>query len=157
VLKRIEERYGVRARGSLPERVKGLRRAALEKLESLANESPERSKLQCDLDDLFLVVQLFSYPGDYVAERPTIERIAETLDKFEEDILRVPLAPPRGARSAVVTFGEPVAVEANARTRDAAAALTETLEQRVQTLLDGIAAPPPITTVPEDVCHADTT
>jgi len=40
------------------------------------------------MDDLFFVIQLYSYPGDYVAERPVIERIAETLDKFEEDVLQ---------------------------------------------------------------------
>ena len=41
------------------------------------------------MEDLFFVIQLYSYPGDYVAEKPSIERIAETLDKFEEDVLRV--------------------------------------------------------------------
>ena len=46
-----------------------------------------RQRLQEELDDLFLAVQLYSYPGDYVAEEPTIERMAETLDKFEEDVL----------------------------------------------------------------------
>ncbi len=47
-----------------------------------------RKTLDDDLEDLFLVVQSFSYPGDYVDAKPSIERMAETLDKFEEDVLR---------------------------------------------------------------------
>ena len=85
---------------------------------------------------MFLVVQLFSYPGDYVAQQPTVERLAETLDKFEEDILRVKTAGIRGARTATITFGEPIPVAAGRTEKRAAAMLTNTLEQRVQGLLD---------------------
>ena len=59
-------------------------------IEGLADEETDeetRAKLRADLEDLFLVVQLYSYPGDYVAEKPSIERMAETLDKLEEDVL----------------------------------------------------------------------
>ena len=59
---------------------------------------------------MFLVVQLYSYPGDYVAESPTIERVAETLDKFEEDVLNRFSATVRGSRRSRVAFGEPILV-----------------------------------------------
>ena len=85
---------------------------------------------------MFLVVQAFSYPGDYVAQRPSVERMAETLDKFEEDVLGVETATIRGARTATVTFGEPIAVEASRGKKGAASVLTRTLEERVQGLLD---------------------
>ena len=69
--------------------------------ERAGGTTPEaKSKLASDMDDLFFVIQLFSYPGDYVAERPTIERIAETLDKFEEDVLRADFPGIRGRRGA---------------------------------------------------------
>ena len=48
-----------------------------------------------DLNDLFLVIQLFSYPGDYVRECPTVERLAEILTKFEQDALGVNAPAPR--------------------------------------------------------------
>lgn len=38
-------------------------------------------------DHLFLVAQAFSYPGGFVAERLSADRMAETLDKLEEDTL----------------------------------------------------------------------
>lgn len=68
----------------------------------------ETAAIERDLEDLHLVTQLFSYPGDYVTEKPSIERIAETLDKLEEDALGVAIAPPRGDRRAVMSFGKPV-------------------------------------------------
>ncbi len=39
------------------------------------------------MDTVFLIVQLYSYPGDYLLEHPSTERVAETLDKLEEDVL----------------------------------------------------------------------
>jgi hypothetical protein len=137
VLGPIEGRYSVDPAGlSVPERVKLLRQRAIEHMEELPEASDQRQQCQRDLEDLFLVVQAFSYPGDYVAERPTVERIAETLDKFEEDVLGVKTATIRGARAATVTFGEPIPVEADRGKKGAAAMLTGLLEERVQGLLD---------------------
>lgn len=92
-------------------------------------------------EDEYLVVQLFSYPGDYVAQRPSIERLAETLTKFEGDVLGAPAAMALGLRRATLVFGEPVPVAVGDRKKGAAAELTRTLEARVQSLLDGIQAP----------------
>lgn len=142
ILARLEDRDSLDAGDTtVPERVKRLRQQAIARLEQLPADDPARERHQLDLDDLYLVVQLFSYPGDYVAERPSIERIAETIDKFEEDLLGVPYAGIRGTRRAIVSFGEPVPAEA-ARQRDAAARLTRTLEARVQSMLDELSAPP---------------
>ena len=91
ILTRLEKRHDIdRHSATTPERVKELRRRTLE----LIRETEQPTDLQTqtwndDLDDLFLVVQLFSYPGNYMAENPTIERIAETIDKLEEDVLQV--------------------------------------------------------------------
>jgi len=79
---------------------------------------------------------LFSYPGDYVAQQPSVERIAETLDKMEEDVLGFRTARIRGTRKATVVFGPPIRVEAERGKKVEAAVLTRLLEERVQTLLD---------------------
>jgi 1-acyl-sn-glycerol-3-phosphate acyltransferase len=137
ILAPIEERRGADPGDStVPERVKTMRQRTIAHMQELAEESEERRTCERDLEDLFLVVQLFSYPGDYVAERPTVERIAETLDKFEEDVLGLKTATVRGARAATVTFGEPIPVEAGRGKRSAASDLTHALEARVQALLD---------------------
>jgi len=142
ILRRLDERYDVdSSRSTVPERVKALRHKAIEKLESLPEDDPGRRQCGEDLDDLFTVVQAFSYPGNYVSQQPSVERIAETLDKFEEDVLGVTTATIRGARRATVTFGEPIPVEAGRGKKTAAGDLTRLLEQRVQTLLDETPVP----------------
>lgn len=136
VLGQMERYYGIDPRDStIPERVKEVRRQAIDRRGSLAVDSPELPVVARHLDDLFFVIQLFSYPGDYVAERPTIERMAETIDKFEEDLLGLPTARIRGRRRGICTFGEPIIVTQGGG-RDAARTLTEQLETRVQHLLD---------------------
>jgi len=140
ILCKVEQRHGLEGRAStIPERVKVARRTIIEKLNSndpAENTNGSQSGLEDDLEDLFLVVQSFSYPGDYVNQKPTIERMAETLDKFEEDVLRRPTASIRGRRKVLVQFGEPIEVPA-AKEKDLASRLTQQVECRVQTLLDG--------------------
>lgn len=143
ILGGLEQRYGGDERqASIPERVKVLRQQAIKKLEELPEGDLRRRQIEDDLDDVYLVVQLFSYPGDYISERPTIERIAETVIKFAGDVQELPATTVFGVRRAVVCFGEPVIVTAGDRKKGAGAELTRTLEQRVQALLDGIEPPP---------------
>ena len=141
IVARLEATHKISSRGGIiPERVKELRRAIIKALEQEGISAEQREKLLGDMDDLFFVIQLFSYPGDYVAERPTIERIAETLDKFEEDVLKADTPGIRGTRRAVVTFGEPIPVPKEREARDAVAQWTDQVERRVQGLLDDINA-----------------
>jgi 1-acyl-sn-glycerol-3-phosphate acyltransferase len=142
ILKQLEQRYQVEGDEKfVPERVKQLRREALQQLNQLPEGDPARKPFEHDLDDLFLVVQLFSYPGDYVKERPTIERMAETLDKFEEDVMGVYSASIRGRRKATVAFGPPIPVPKNRKSKGAVGLLTSAMEQSVQQLLDDIETP----------------
>jgi hypothetical protein len=142
ILARIEGRYGIDTpEATIPERVKPLRQQAIKRVQELSEDDPDRRQCCEDLDDLFFVVQLFSYPGNYVSEHPSIERIAETMDKFEEDVLGVPTATIRGARKATIAFGQPVPVPAERGKSKAAAELARTLERRVQELLDRIPEP----------------
>ncbi len=137
ILSRLDRRYEVdSSESTVPERVKTLRHKTIEHLEGLPEGDARRELCGKDLDDLFTVVQAFSYPGDYVSQKPSIERIAETLDKFEEDVLGASTATIRGRRKATVSFGEPIVVEPDRGKKVAAAALTRLLEERVQAMLD---------------------
>jgi hypothetical protein len=135
VLGRQERHYGVvpPADAIVPERVKELRRRCIQ-----AQEKPGDNAAQArrDLEELFFVTQLFSYPGDYVRENPTVERLAETVDKLEEDVLQATYPGVRGVRRVVVRFGAAVPVPAERQKRDAVARLSEDLRGRVQGLLD---------------------
>ncbi len=137
ILKKIEARHDYVANtNKVPERVKELRSRVIQSMEQENVDADKRSQLSIDLDDLFLVVQLYSYPGDYVAEAPTIERMAETLDKFEEDVLNRFSATVRGSRRARIALGEPIPVERTGNRKQATGQLTEQLEQGVQQLID---------------------
>ncbi len=143
ILDRIEGHRACRRRDDpVPVRIKELRRACLEALREPGIAADRVADLQRDLNDLFVAVQLFSYPGDYVREQPTLERIAETLVKFEQDTLGARIAPPRGPRRATLRLGEPIDVGGrladHARPRDAIGAITAELEGRIQSLLDEI-------------------
>jgi hypothetical protein len=139
VLSRLESRHGIANKGGIvPERVKEVRRAVIKQIEQNGKEDALKRQLAADMDDLFFVVQLFSYPGDYVAQRPTIERVAETLDKFEEDVLRADFPGIRGTRRAVVRFGEPIPVPKERQGPRAVEQWTDIIESRVQALLDEV-------------------
>jgi hypothetical protein len=134
VLAPIEQRSGVTKPDSdLLARVRIARQRTLAAMEKLEPTDPDRSRWQTDLDDLFLVEQLSCYPTDYDIEHPALWRLAETIDKLEEDILGLTVAPPRGPRRAMLTIGEPIAVEPSAQDKSS---LTALLESRVQSLLN---------------------
>lgn len=135
ILCRLEARHGIKCAECHPVRVKELRRTVLTKCNDRQTALDELKHLQHDMDDLFVVMQLFSYPGDYLrVEQPSIERIAETVDKLEEDILQQRTAALRGRRQAIVHFGEPYPVPP-VKSRTAVADITCTIHRRVQELV----------------------
>jgi hypothetical protein len=118
LIERVEQRHGIAGGDrTIPERVKAIRGRIRRQL--LDEDKPPTADamrlLQDDLDTVFVVLQLFSYPGRYVKELPTHHRIAETLLKLEEDVLGDGSYP--APRDAVVRFGEPVDVRAFLRER----------------------------------------
>jgi 1-acyl-sn-glycerol-3-phosphate acyltransferase len=143
ILHRIEDhRLGRRRSDPVPVRVKELRRACLDALADPLTTPEAAHTLRRDLNDLFVAVQLFSYPGDYVRACPTQERVAESLMKLEEDVLGVGEPTPRGPRRAILRLGPPIDVRerlaALGKPRVAIPALTAELEARMQGLLDQI-------------------
>ena len=85
---------------------------------------------------MFFVTQLYSYPENYLGDNPSVERLAETVDKLEEDVLGVAYPGVRGQRHCVVQFDAPVPVEADRGRKTAVEDLTRTLEARVQAMLE---------------------
>lgn len=144
ILEGLEDRLVGKRRGGdpIPVRVKELRRHCLEVLASKPSDSGTVRRVRRDLNDLFVATQLFSYPGDYIRENPTVERVAESLMKFEEDVLGSEVGAPKGPRRAVIRVGEPIDVgaflERGGKLRAAVGNITTHLEVRIQKLLDAI-------------------
>jgi len=149
VLTQIRERHHLPVQGKdLTERIRFVRIHLISLMGKLQTpgenididnrSSPTLPQLHIDMQDLFFVTQLSSYHGDYSAENPTIERMAETIDKFEEDVFSLQAPTPRGKRIALVHFGTPI--ELHDKT-DTAVQLTHDLEAAVQKLLNNIQRP----------------
>ena len=127
---------------TMPKRVKALRALIRKELtEGKQPPSEERTRELYDhLDRIFVAHQLYSYPGTYLKAQPTVDRIAETIFKLEEDV--VGKARYLGKRHAAVTFGEPIEIgaflkanELNGKT--AVQPLTQHIRERIQNLLPG--------------------
>lgn len=138
ILCRHEKELGLSAGlSTVPERVKAVRGVTLNTLEEVTNDAASTKLLDDRLDDMFLVVQLFSYPGDYVAEKPSIERVAETIDKLEEDVLHQYSATVRSERSVCMRFGDAIEVSSEKK-KNAVHDLTDRLHQSVQVMIDDL-------------------
>lgn len=139
VLEEIETRCGIKNVQSLiPERVKEVRRSIIAAREATGDQaSPtQHAQWNADMDAMFFVTQLYSYPGDYLLEDPTIERIAETLDKLEEDALGATYPTVHGRREVLVRFGEPIDLPLGKEKRVTPAEITDQMESQVQAMLD---------------------
>jgi hypothetical protein len=121
---------------TVPLRVKALRRHLLEIWTDEKSDPEAMRQARLGLDDVQLVLQLYSYPGDYVSEKPSIERMAETIEKFEEDLTGC--ASPKGKRRARVILGDPIDLREAAtggRPRTVAADVTDRLEEAIKGLM----------------------
>ncbi|MEO8496941.1 MAG: 1-acyl-sn-glycerol-3-phosphate acyltransferase [Planctomycetota bacterium] len=144
VVSRLEKRHAIAdTRGTPPERVKALRQAIIRRLEDETNppakDGEESRQLYCDMEDLFFAMQLYSYRGDYLADNPSIERLAETIDKFEEDVLGLDYPAVRGDRRVTIRFGEPIELAPGKSDRNAAE-LTKLMQSAVQSQIDALNA-----------------
>ena len=121
----------------VPERVKEVRRKIIELRDGDQGSATAEVQRQwaSDMDHMFLVTQLYSYPGNYLIENPSIERIAETLDKLEEDALEAPYPTVHAEREVLVRFDEPITLMPGKDKRVSPAELTDQIESRVQTML----------------------
>jgi len=92
--------------------------------------------------EAMLAFRLLSYPGTYLEENPTFDRMGETIQKVLED-LRSAILPPYASRRALIRFGEPIdlaAESANGKGRGQVAELSRKFEIAVQDGLDLINA-----------------
>lgn len=135
-----EQRHGLcPGDGPIPLRIKAVRQRIRRELlsDSQALRAARRESLYDDLDRLFAAQQLYSYTGRYLRRYPTIDRIAETIFKLEEDVLGIEVYP--APRSAEIIFDEPIDVaafleSARLNTRSGVEAITQLLRQRIEAL-----------------------
>jgi len=113
-------------------RVKALRAAILKDMLAGPLSDEERAARWRDLADIYLAVQLSSYPPQYVRSNPTPERLTETVERLEEDI--TDRARVHGRWRAIVQVGEPLSVTLHGR----GSCLSRRIEATIRQMLDGM-------------------
>jgi len=152
LLESLERRYLGRVRDELPfERARRLILHLLEALEELRTRQdlPESERtaltadLRRDLRRAEAAARSASFAEDYVINRPTPERMAETLTKLEREIYRREAFLPKVRRRAMIRIGDPIDVrpylagyEARATRKETILRLTRDLHEGIQTMID---------------------
>jgi 1-acyl-sn-glycerol-3-phosphate acyltransferase len=112
-------------------RIKRLRTAILPDLVAGEISEEERTRRWRQLADLYFVQQMACYPPDYIASRPTRERVLETVERFEEDLTDV--ARIHRPMRVVIQVGE--AIEVNKEKSDT---LMPQVKQQLESMIQDI-------------------
>jgi len=124
---------GGRHDGDTMARVKRLRAAILPEMVTGELTEADRASRWRQLADLYLVQQLHCYPGDYF-EKPTPERILETVERYEEDL--TDLSRPHFPIRAVITVGDAIEVSATREKSQDADPVTSEVRSQMERLLE---------------------
>jgi hypothetical protein len=128
--------------GPVVPRVKALRIKILPDMIQGNVDQSERDRRWEHLADLYLAQQISFYQPDYLAAHPSVDRLRETIERFEEDLTDVVTV--NGPLKAIIEVGEaiPVAPERD-RTADVGPLMTQ-IEQSLQGMLDKLALESPL-------------
>lgn len=120
--------------GSVIARVKEIRRAILPAMVD-GNLSPEElDRRWRQLTDASFAQSLGQYPARYVASRPTVDRILETVERFNEHLCGDET--PHGPMHAIVQVGEPIEVSPKRDRSARVDPLLQAIEQSLTGLLE---------------------
>ena len=101
----------------------------------------ERQRRWRQLADIYLAQQISNYPPDYL-QHQTVDRLLETIERFEEDLtdqVRV-----HGHLHAIIEVGAALPVSAHRDRRAEVDPLMVEIEQRLQQMLDRLAHESPL-------------
>lgn len=115
-------------------RVKALRTAILAEMITGELSPQEDASRWQDLADIYLAVQLSSYPPNYVRSKPTPERLTETVERFEEDM--TDKARIHGRWRVTIEIDKEIEIGTNSEQGDNH--LAGRLQERVQEMLDAL-------------------
>ncbi len=136
-----QEWLGELKSGAVIPRVKAIRMKILPDMTEGRVEQAERDRRWRQLAALYLAQQLYCYPPDYLAARPTVDRILETIERFEEDL--TDKARVHGLLHAVIDIGEPIVVSPERERGATVDPVMSRLERSLQDMLDVLARESP--------------
>ena len=137
-----EEWFGDRREGPVVPRVKNLRTMILPDMVKGNVDEAERRRRWRQLADIYLAQQVSCYPPDYLLERPSVTRILETVERFEEDLTDKAHAHP--PLKAVIEVGEAIEVSTERDRSAAVDPLMARIGSDLQSMLKRLALESPV-------------
>lgn len=143
LLHRLEEYWlGEVKHGPVVPRVKELRTKILPEMVEGKLGEEERQRRWNQLADIYLSQQVASYPPDYITEHPSVDRLLETVERYEEDL--TDLVTPHPDLHAIIDVGEPIEVDPKRDRGAESDPLMDQLATVLQSALDELAKESPI-------------
>ena len=97
----------------------------------------ERERRWDQLAKLYLSQQVFSYPPDYLTSEPTVDRLLETVERYEEDLTDETRV--HGNLHAIIEVGEAIEVSEKRERTTSTDPLMRSIETELQSMLDALA------------------
>jgi 1-acyl-sn-glycerol-3-phosphate acyltransferase len=136
-----QEWLGTPRSGPVVPRIKALRIKILPDMIEGRVDATERQRRWDQLADMYLAQQVSYYPPNYFDEYPSIDRLMELIERFEEDL--TDRATVHGSLTVIIEVGEAIQV-GPARDRSAEIdPLMRQLEESLQGMLDRLARESP--------------
>ena len=137
-----EEWLGESQEGPVVPRVRSLRIKIMPDMVNGELNEGERDRRWRQLTDLYLAQQVSCYPPDYLTEDASVDRILETVERFEEDLSDK--ARVHGQLKAVIDIGEPIEVSTERDRKAKVDPLMVQIEKQLSTMLEELALESPI-------------
>jgi 1-acyl-sn-glycerol-3-phosphate acyltransferase len=143
LLRPLEEHWlGAAQSGNAVPRVRTLRTKILPDMVAGKLDNAERELRWRDLADLYLAQQLSSYPPEYLTTRASVDRILETIEKFEEDL--TDRCEVHGHLKVVLEVAPAIEVTAERDRKAPVDPLMQQIQQSLQGMLDRLSLESPL-------------
>lgn len=119
-------------------RVKALRAAILPDMVAEKVDEAERKRRWQHLADIYLAQQLSNYPPNYFSPEPTVERVLETVERFEEDLTDT--ARVHRPIHAAVEVGEAIEVPPGRDRGSESDSVMTRVRDQIESMLEGLRA-----------------
>jgi 1-acyl-sn-glycerol-3-phosphate acyltransferase len=132
-----KEWLGSPQEGPVVPRIKALRMKILPDMVRGQIDAAERSRRWDQLADIYLSQQVYSYPPDYVTSEPSVDRLLETVERYEEDLtdkVRV-----HGQLHAILEVGQAIEVDGQRDRFALVDPIMNRIEEQIQQMLDRLA------------------
>lgn len=141
LLRPLEEEWlGAAQSGPVVPRVKELRLKIVPDLVTGQISPEERRRRWDQLADIYLAQQISCYPDHYLRSWPSVDRLLETVERFEDDL--TDRARIHGSLKAVIQVGQ--AIEVDTRRDRRGESLVQRIARDLQNMLDQLARESPL-------------